>query len=258
MLLSRCCCDFVLRFTRYIRVHTSDSLSLNCLVQYRLCFTESRAAIKSLAWCPFNPELLVTGAGTTDRCLRYYNTTSGSLLSTVNTGSQVSSVHWSRSHQELVTTHGFLSNCATVWQFPSMRAITTLNGHKERIITSALSPDGSTLCSASADETLRFWRIWDPLTPSTTLSLSSSNSSAAASSDVRGRVSVAAAAAAAAALPGGGSALGAKAAAGGMRARTGELATFSGTEADAELKRLYSTARPGLGHENTSSLSGLR
>jgi WD40 repeat protein len=25
----------------------------------------------------------------------------------------------------------------------------------------ALSPDGSTICSGSADETLRFWRVFD-------------------------------------------------------------------------------------------------
>jgi cell division cycle 20-like protein 1 (cofactor of APC complex) len=131
----------------------------------RLCFSEASAAVKSLAWSPHNPEVLVTGAGTADRCLRVYNTASGTLLATNHTGSQVSSVHWSRSHQELVSTHGFSTNAVKVWQYPSLRETASLEGHRERIITSALSPDGSTLCTASADETLRFWRLWDPVAP---------------------------------------------------------------------------------------------
>ena len=35
-----------------------------------------------------------------------------------------------------------------------------LNCHTERILHLAQAPDGVTVCSASADETLRFWRIF--------------------------------------------------------------------------------------------------
>lgn len=41
-----------------------------------------------------------------------------------------------------------------------MQKITELHGHTNRVLHMALSPDGSTVCSASSDETLRFWKVF--------------------------------------------------------------------------------------------------
>ena len=41
-----------------------------------------------------------------------------------------------------------------------MTKIKELKGHSERVLHLAQAPDGVTVCSASADETLRFWRIF--------------------------------------------------------------------------------------------------
>ena len=38
----------------------------------------------------------------------------------------------------------------------------TFLGHTARVLHTALSPDGTTVCSAAVDETLRFWDIWEP------------------------------------------------------------------------------------------------
>ena len=40
-------------------------------------------------------------------------------------------------------------------------------GHEERILHAAMSPDGQTVATASADETLRFWKCFaaDPHRP---------------------------------------------------------------------------------------------
>jgi len=35
-------------------------------------------------------------------------------------------------------------------------------GHQSRVLHLSLSPDGQTVVSAAADETLRFWRVWQP------------------------------------------------------------------------------------------------
>jgi cell division cycle 20, cofactor of APC complex len=35
-----------------------------------------------------------------------------------------------------------------------------LTGHQSRVLHLALSPDGSTVCSAAGDETLRFWKTF--------------------------------------------------------------------------------------------------
>ena len=43
-----------------------------------------------------------------------------------------------------------------------MARIADLEGHSARILHTAISPDGTTVVSASADETLRFWKVWEP------------------------------------------------------------------------------------------------
>ena len=44
---------------------------------------------------------------------------------------------------------------------PVLQKMADLTGHTARILHTAVSPDGTTVCSAGADETLRFWKVWD-------------------------------------------------------------------------------------------------
>ena len=48
----------------------------------------AQAAVKAIAWSPHQHGLLASGGGTADRCIRYWNTTTGAPLSCVDTGSQ--------------------------------------------------------------------------------------------------------------------------------------------------------------------------
>lgn len=41
-----------------------------------------------------------------------------------------------------------------------MARVKEFKGHSARVLHMATSPDGSMVCSASADETLRFWNIF--------------------------------------------------------------------------------------------------
>jgi cell division cycle protein 20 (cofactor of APC complex) len=41
-----------------------------------------------------------------------------------------------------------------------MKRIADLKGHSSRVLHLALSPDGTTVASAAADETLRFWKVF--------------------------------------------------------------------------------------------------
>lgn len=85
------------------------------------------------------------------------------------------SIQWSDSYKELVTSHGFSDNQLILWKYPTMQKTHEFTGHTKRVLHMAKSPDGSTICSASADETLRFWDLFSP--SSTKASNSSSGSS---------------------------------------------------------------------------------
>lgn len=145
-------------------------------------FTQHQAAVKALAWCPWQPSLLASGGGTADRHIRFWNCNSGTHVHSVDTQSQVCSIVWSKEHKELISGHGFAQNQLIIWKYPSMAKVAELTGHTSRVLHLAMSPDGSTVVSAAADETLRLWKCFasDPAKkkPVTTKSVSSNHAGA--------------------------------------------------------------------------------
>lgn len=128
----------------------------------RHVLTDHQAAVKALAWCPHERNLLATGGGTADRCIKFWNASTGALLSSVDTGSQVCALQWSPFEKELLSSHGYAENQLCLWRYPSMVRVKELKGHTSRVLHLACSPDGQTVVSAAADETLRFWNVFAP------------------------------------------------------------------------------------------------
>lgn len=75
---------------------------------------------------------------------------------------QVCGLAWSTRHRELISAHGYSQNQLTIWEYPSLAPITNLQGHDGRILHMAVSPAGDIVATAAADETLRFWRVFEP------------------------------------------------------------------------------------------------
>jgi cell division cycle 20, cofactor of APC complex len=141
---------------------TGASVHQNDFVAPRLVMNEHCAAVKALAWCPWQRNLLASGGGTADRCIKFWNTNTGARLNSVDTGSQVCSLLWNPNDKEILSSHGFSQNQLCLWKYPTMTKIKELTGHTQRVLHLAAAPDGQTVCSGAADETLRFWKIFDP------------------------------------------------------------------------------------------------
>eukprot|EP00929_Paragymnodinium_shiwhaense_P106232 TRINITY_DN7145_c0_g1_i1.p1 TRINITY_DN7145_c0_g1~~TRINITY_DN7145_c0_g1_i1.p1 ORF type:complete len:446 (+),score=69.41 TRINITY_DN7145_c0_g1_i1:71-1408(+) len=128
--------------------------------------TEHRAAVKAVRWCPWQRNVLATGGGSADRQVCLWNAASGRLLMSADAESQVTGIAWGGPQErELVTSHGYSRNHLSLWKYPSLVKTADFEGHSGRLLDLAQSPDGSIICSASADETLRFWQMFSPATP---------------------------------------------------------------------------------------------
>jgi len=126
-------------------------------------FTDSLSAVKAMSWCLWNNNVLATGDGSSDRKIRIYdiNNNTGNLLSQCDTQSQVCSIQWNPFEKELLSSHGFTKNQLSIWKYPLLNKTHDLCGHTSRVLHTALSPDGTRVCSAAADETLRFWKVFE-------------------------------------------------------------------------------------------------
>ncbi|KAI0996467.1 WD repeat-containing protein [Podosphaera aphanis] len=137
--------------------------------------TNHKAAVKALSWCPWQPNLLATGGGSYDRHIHFWNTTTGARVNSIDTGSQVTSLRWSPYYKEIVSTSGFPDNSLSIWSYPTLVRNVEIPAHETRVLHSCLSPDGQMLATAAADESLKFWKIFEKKTGS---SVTSSNVSA--------------------------------------------------------------------------------
>lgn len=128
---------------------------------YKQCFSQHTAAVKALSWCPFQRNLLVSGGGTADKTMKFWDVETGRLINNVPVESQVCSILWNPFEKEILSSHGFSKNQLILWKYPTMEKVTELNGHTNRVLHMSLSPNGTTVVSAAADETLRFWKVFD-------------------------------------------------------------------------------------------------
>lgn len=126
----------------------------------RTVIREHSAAVKGLAWCPWKAQLLASGGGSADRCIKLWNSSSGQCLKSIDTGSQVCALEWNHHDRELLSAHGYANNQLSLWS-SELNHIADFTGHTARVLFLAQNPEGSTVVSAGADETLRFWKIFE-------------------------------------------------------------------------------------------------
>jgi len=65
------------------------------------------AAVKAIAFCPWQRGLIAIGGGSNDRRIHFYHTLSGACLATIDCSAQVTSLIWSTTRREIAATFGF-------------------------------------------------------------------------------------------------------------------------------------------------------
>ncbi|CAF3636832.1 unnamed protein product [Rotaria sp. Silwood1] len=124
-------------------------------------FKDHIAAVKAIAWSPHQHGLLASGGGAADRHIRFRSSLTCQTSSIYDTGSQVCQLLWSKnSLNELASTHGVTQNHIIIWKYPTMEPLAKLEGHRQRVLYLAMSPDGESIVTGSGDETLRFWNVF--------------------------------------------------------------------------------------------------
>ena len=142
------------------RIHKTKSKKLDeNIIEPFLILNKHKGPVRALQWSPYNNNILATGGGKKDNTIKFFNADTKSVISEYNTGSPVCQILWNKYEKEIISSQGNNKNQICLWSYPKMNKIAELNGHLNRALYLAMSPDGCTLVSGSADETLRFWNI---------------------------------------------------------------------------------------------------
>jgi len=80
--------------------------------------SEHQAAVKALAWTPHERNLIASGGGTNDRCIKFTNSMTGACLNSIDTESQVCSLLWNPYEKEILSSNGFFPQRALPVEVP--------------------------------------------------------------------------------------------------------------------------------------------
>lgn len=115
------------------------------------------AAVKAMAFCPWQRGLLAIGGGSNDRCIHFYHTRSGACLATIDCAAQVTSLVWSQTRREIAATFGFAQPehpyRIAVFSWPSCEQIVAVPWWDEnRALCAVAYPGGPTTSAPSNDD----------------------------------------------------------------------------------------------------------
>lgn len=126
------------------------------------CLTEHKAAVRALCWSPHQFGLLASGGGNNDKSIKLWSVSAAGeeSVATLATDSQVCNILFSSHSNEMLTTHGFSKNQLMLWNVAKRERFSVIDAHQTRVLHAAYGPDGESVATCSADETLKFWRVF--------------------------------------------------------------------------------------------------
>ena len=127
----------------------------------RLMTGKHESGVKALAWSQKQYGVLASGGGTNDKCIKIWNCNTLNLEEERNVNAQVCSLVFSKLTNDLISALGSDLNEIKILRAKGLKSVGSMLGHECRPLHIALSPNGSILASASPDETMRFWKVFD-------------------------------------------------------------------------------------------------
>jgi meiosis-specific APC/C activator protein AMA1 len=148
------------------------------------------AAVKALAFAPWQPTLIAAGGGSNDRCIHFFHTGSGAALATIDCHAQVTGLVWSEHRKEIAATFGFAQPehpfRVAVFAWPGCGLLVGIPWvTEERALYGIAYPKGpkadamvgkarrrrdeGCLVVATSDGSIKFHEVWANNPPSTTL-----------------------------------------------------------------------------------------
>ncbi|KAK2069839.1 hypothetical protein P8C59_004385 [Phyllachora maydis] len=145
------------------------------------------AAVKAIAFCPWQEGLLATGGGSNDKCIHFYHSTTGTALATISVSAQVTGLIWSTTAREIAATFGYTQPehpmriavfawpaCTQVasipWAgnhralyavpYPSLRRPATAAAEDRRTGSVTTAPPVGSIVVAASDGSVKFHEIW--------------------------------------------------------------------------------------------------
>lgn len=148
------------------------------------------AAVKAIAFCPWQTEIIATGGGSNDRAIHFYHTWYGNLMAIIDVMAQVTSLLWSSSRRQIAATFGYAQpdhpyriavyswpECQQLVAIPWVSDSRALYAVPYPISLGAMPPSTRTrrgesepwsegtynegcIVVAASDETIRFHEVW--------------------------------------------------------------------------------------------------
>ena len=151
------------------------------------------AAVKAIAFCPWQRGLLATGGGSNDRAIHFYHAFSGACLATITVQAQVTSLIWSTTRREIAATFGYAQPehpyRIAVFSWPDCKQVVAIPWVGEmRALYAVAYPGGPNegrkrggeggrwwsrtaeegcIVVASSDESVKFHEVWSDARKST-------------------------------------------------------------------------------------------
>jgi WD40 repeat protein len=129
------------------------------------------AAVKAIAFAPWQPTLLATGGGSNDRQIHFHHTGSGATLAVINVFAQVTSLIWSTTRREIVATFGYAQPehdiRIAVFSWPSCECVVSipwerkLNGEIGRALWAIPYPGGPNDAVPTRTQTNEGFAAWE-------------------------------------------------------------------------------------------------